>query len=389
LFGTAAQDRVSTILVPLTDPGLLFAEIGVILLAVHKAFHLVVGGVAMARRIYQPEQFDLQDLPWRKILRYVPLVLVLYLAMHLGWRCFYTVEPHEQAVVLRFGKVHAVVGPGLHFMIPEVDEAIPVNIAEDSLRLPMTRLSSQQTVPMRRRTVRQTHEEPLMLTGDLNAAVVEWTIQWRVVDPTEYVFSIYSEHIKATIHSVAQSVMHQLIGDYSIDEVLTGKREEVGLAGLKATQATLDSYKCGIQITGLQMQRVSPPERVKPSFDKVNASIQLKDKLVNEANRERNQLIPQAEATSDGMIREAEGYASRRRAEATGEISALLAKYEAYRQAPDVTRQRLYLEAMQEVFLGSGPKTIVDESLKGLVPFLELGTDGGRTVLPQKKGGQK
>ncbi len=326
----------------------------------------------MAARAYRSEQFDFQDVPWNKILRLLPVLLVAYLLLHVLWNSFYTVEPHEQAVVLRFGELLTVVGPGLHMMIPEVDRAIPVSVEEHSLRLPMERPHGQQTAALRRKSARQRQEEPLMLTGDLNAAVVEWTVQWRVIDPAKYLFSINENHIESTIHAVAQSVMHRLIGDYSIDEILTGKREEVGLLALEATQEMLDGYKCGIQITGLQMQRVTPPERVKPAFDKVNASIQMRDKLINEANRQRNEMIPQAEASRDRLIRQAEGYAARRRAEATGEIAALRAKYQAYKAAPEVTRQRLYLEAMEEVLSGAGPKTIIDADLKGLLPLLQL-----------------
>ena len=120
------------------------------------------------------------------------------------------------------------------------------------------------------------------------------------------------------------------------------------------------------------MQRVTPPERVKPAFDAVNESIQQRDQSVNEANRERNQLIPQAEATRDRFIREAEGYAARTRAETEGEIAALRAKYEAYKLAPDVTRQRLYLDAMEAILLNSGPKTVLDADLRSLLPLLDL-----------------
>jgi membrane protease subunit HflK len=184
---------------------------------------------------------------------------------------------------------------------------------------------------------------------------------------------------------VAKSVMHRLIGDYSMDEILTTKREEVGAEALKATQKVLDGYDCGVVVTGLQMQRVTPPELVKPHFDDVNAAIQKRDKLTNEANKERNQMIPQAQARADKLINEAKGYADRRRAEAHGETAALLAKYHAYKEAPDLTRRRLYLEAMEEVLATSGPKTIIDAELRGLVPLLQLGSESGPTN-PARKG---
>jgi membrane protease subunit HflK len=225
----------------------------------------------------------------------------------------------------------------------------------------------------------------LELTGDLNAAVVEWTVQWRVREPDRYLFSIDQRHMDRTIEVVAKSVMHRLIGDYSMDEILTTKREEVGAEALRATQKVLDGYDCGVVVTGLQMQRVTPPELVKPHFDDVNAAIQKRDKLTNEANKERNQMIPQAQARADKLINEAKGYADRRRAEAHGETAALLAKYHAYKEAPDLTRRRLYLEAMEEVLATSGPKTIIDAELRGLVPLLQLGSESGPTN-PARKG---
>jgi membrane protease subunit HflK len=171
--------------------------------------------------------------------------------------------------------------------------------------------------------------------------------------------------------------------------MLTEKRDEVRLAAEKAEQALLDKYDCGIQITGLQMQRVTPPRRVKPSFDAVNTSLQNKEKLVNEAKTERNRLIPQARASKDKLIQGAKGYADRRRLEAQGEISALLAKYEAYRQSPDVTRRRLYIEAMEDVLAESDSKTILDSDLQGLLPMLQVGAGDGPTTATRQKEGQK
>jgi membrane protease subunit HflK len=323
--------------------------------------------------------------PWDRIVKVAPVVLLLVLLLPLPWKGFYTVQPHEQAVVLRFGKHHATTGPGLHFMIPLADQAVPVSVEEHRLRLPFGEESSEEPRATNSRDS-ASREERLMLTGDLSAAVVEWTVQWQVVDPAKFLFQIDNDpivrgsaasvsHINATIQAVAQSVMHRLVGDHSIDEMLTEKREDVRLSAEKAVQALLDKYDCGIQITGLQMQRVTPPGRVKPSFDAVNTSLQNKEKLVNESKTERNKLIPQARAKKDKLIQDARGYADRRRLEAQGEIAALLAKYEAYRQAPDVTRRRLYIEAMEEVLAGSGSKTILDSELQGLLPMLQIGSE--------------
>ncbi len=335
----------------------------------------------MASRGFGGRQFEPQDVPWEQIVRWAPAALLSLVLIAVAWRGFYTVKPHEQAVVLRFGKQLTMTGPGLHFMVPFVDSAIRVSTEENSLRLPFGREPADD----RPGRSQQPEEEALELTGDLNAAVVEWTVQWRVREPDRYLFSIDQRHMDRTIEVVAKSVMHRLIGDYSMDEILTTKREEVGAEALKATQKVLDGYECGVVVTGLQMQRVTPPELVKPHFDEVNAAIQKRDKLTNEANKERNQMIPQAQARADKLINEAKGYADRRRAEAQGETAALLAKYRAYKEAPDLTRRRLYLEAMEEVLAASGPKTIIDADLRSLVPLLQL-DNGASPASPARKG---
>jgi membrane protease subunit HflK len=330
-------------------------------------------------------QFDSRDISWKQIVRWAIMAFGPLLLIVIAWKGFYTVKAHEQAVVLRFGKKNLTTGPGLHFMVPFVDQCIRVSTEENSLRLPVGREASDDRQGRLTRT--QVPEgEALELTGDLNAAVVEWTVQWRVREPDQYLFSIDQRHIDNTIEVVAKSVMHRLVGDYSMDEILTSKREEVAVEAKTATQKMLDSYQCGVAITGLQMQRVTPPELVKPHFDDVNAAIQKRDKLTNEANKERNQMIPQAQAKADKLINEAKGYADRRRAEAQGETAALLAKYKAYQEAPDLTRRRLYLEALEEVLANSGPKTIIDADLRGLVPLLQLGGDGDAIRTPARKG---
>ncbi|MBA3316188.1 MAG: FtsH protease activity modulator HflK [Planctomycetota bacterium] len=295
------------------------------------------------------------------------LVLMIVVA---AFSTFYTVDANEQAVVLRYGRYHSTQSPGAHFRLPFVDQVLKVSVAEQQLRLPGVEGVEDLT------TAQLPEDQTLMLTGDLNAASVEWTIQWRVKEPKEFLFAFYDrndEHVfERVFRTAAQSVMNRLIGDYSIDEVLTDKRTEVAEKARSATQAILDDYDCGVLITDLQMQRVTPPESVKPAFDAVNASIQERDRLENEANKERNTLIPKARAERDKLIREAEGYADRRKAEVDGEVTALRAKYEAYSLAPEETRRRLYLEAMQEVLQNADEKVILDSDLGNLLPLLPL-----------------
>ncbi|MFT5524154.1 MAG: membrane protease subunit HflK [Pirellulaceae bacterium] len=317
------------------------------------------------------ERVPTRDNDPKALLWLIPVGLTLFLIVILALGSFYTVDAHQQAVVMRFGKVLATTGPGLNFKIPIVDTAVLVDIDEKSLALPYgAKAATRGNGDMQTR--REKAPEPLILTGDLYAGVVEWSVNWRVDDPQKYLFSIDQRDVEATIVGVARSVMHRVVGDYSADEILTGKREEIGIQALNEMQQVLESYDCGVRIVALQMQRVTPPLIVKKAFDEVNASIQQKEQLVNEAQKERNRLIPQAEAQAITLERQALGYAARRRAEADGEISALLAKYEAYQLAPDVTRKRLYLEAMEQVMKNSGPKTVLDANMKGLLPLLDL-----------------
>lgn len=320
--------------------------------------------------VYRGNQVPPQ-VPWDRILWLAPLLILLLLAAYVLSQGLYTVEAHEKAVVLRFGKYYATVEAGLQFCIPLVDQVYKVSIEEHSLRLPYGGGADRpRSAP---------EDLTLMLTADLNAASVEWTVQWQVAQPEQYLFRFPREdddrQAELIITTVAQTVMNRLVGDYSIDEVLTEKRGEIGDAARLATQEILDHYSCGIVIRDLQMQRVSPPERVRPAFDEVNASIQQRDQSESEANKERNKLLPAALAEKDKMIRAAQGYADRRRAEADGEITALLARYEAYQRAPDVTRQRLYLESMQKILSGIHTKIIIDGPVsRQMLPLLPLDT---------------
>jgi membrane protease subunit HflK len=316
--------------------------------------------------------------PWERYLPLFPWVVALFLGLWLLTDSSYTVSPYEQAAVLRFGKYHATTMPGLHFKLPLVDQVMKVSVEEHGLRLPFGRPSRTEE-PINVKQI-GLEEETLMLTGDLNTASVEWTVQWKVSDPAPFLFRFpldqHEQFAEDLLTTVARTVMNRLVGDYSFDEVIGAKRSDIAFEARRDSQRILDAYACGITVTALQMQRVIPPDRVKPAFDKVNASIQQKQKLENDAEAMRNKLIPEARANRDKMIREAEGYASRRKAESSGEIEALLAKYHAYERAPEITRQRLYLEAMQDVLQGVKNKTIIDAEFRQLLPLLNLDAKG-------------
>jgi membrane protease subunit HflK len=324
---------------------------------------------------------------WRRYVPVIPWVLAGLFALFLISDLSYTVEPHEQAVVLRFGAYQATTAPGLHFKLPIVDRVMKVSVEEHGLSLPYgppvqvaQGWSGLGGMPPSVTTTRSPSnpddDETLMLTGDLNTASVEWTVQWRVSEPSDYLFRFPGEGDdragRELLTYVARTVMNRLVGDYSFDEMIGPKRGDIAQQAREDTQRILDGYDCGVTVTALQMQQVIPPDRVKPSFDRVNASIQQKQKLENEAESSRNKLIPAARANRDKLIREAEGYAALTKAEASGEIEALLARYHAYQRAPDVTRQRLYLEAMQKLFESVKDKTIIDADLNRVLPLMNL-----------------
>lgn len=323
---------------------------------------------------------------WARYIPFIPWLLGALVAVLLISDFSYTVEPHEQAVVLRFGAYKATTMPGLHFKLPIVDRVMKVSVEEHGLSLPFSPAvqaasgGNRNAVRARQVQAEPDDDETLMLTGDLNTASVEWTVQWRVTEPSSYLFRFSGEEDDQAagdlLTYVSRTVMNRLVGDYSFDEMIGPKRGDIASQAREDSQRILDAYDCGITVTALQMQRVIPPDRVKPSFDRVNASIQLKQKLENEAESARNKLIPEARANRDKLIREAEGYAARTKAEAQGEIEALLARYHAYERAPDVTRQRLYIEAMQALFESVKDKTIIDADLNRALPILNLNEKG-------------
>lgn len=320
-------------------------------------------------------KFDVRPQDIRRNVRLAFAGLGVVIALLLLSKSWYTVEPNEKAVVLRFGSYISTSDPGLHFCVPLVDTVLTADMRERTLRLPVGGEGGSSAG-------RISDDDVLMLTGDLNAAAVEWTLQWRVSDPQQYLFTFHhagvdhDSYLQGIISVVGRTVMNRLVGDYSIDEVLTEKRSEIGQQAREATQQMLDQYKCGIAITSLQMQRVTPPEQVRPSFAAVNEAVQTKDKYVNEANKERNTRIPLARANRDKAIQEARGYADRRRAEVNGEIDALMAQYEQFAKAPEETRQRLYLESLEKVLSSVQNKTIIDSDLQQLLPLLNLNGEG-------------
>ena len=210
-----------------------------------------------------------------------------------------------------------------------------------------------------------------MLTGDLNVAVVEWIVQYRIKDPYAFLFKV--RDVPDTFRYMSEAAMRAVVGDHSVDEVLTIGREAIALQAKEELQKLCDSYEIGIEVQQLVLQDVNPPDPVKPAFNEVNQAIQEKERAINEAWADYNKAVPRAKGEAEQMIRAAEGYALERVNNAEGDAKRFEALYAEYRKAPDVTRKRMYLETMGELIPKLGRKLILDEQAKGVLSLLQLG----------------
>ena len=290
---------------------------------------------------------------------------------------FFSVQPDEDAVIQRFGKFVRTVGPGLHFKFPMgVERATKVRtrtIHKQEFGFATIQADVRSTY---QREGGQLQDESIMLTGDLNVADVEWIVQYRITDPKAYLFNV--RHVEQNIRDLSESVARRIVGDREVTEVLTYGRMEIEEEVRKGLQEILDYYQTGIQLVTVKLQDVNPPDPVKPSFNEVNAAKQEADQVINDAWKNYNKIIPEAKGKAGKTIADAEGYAIERVNKAKGDAKRFTELYEAYRQSPEVTRKRLYLEALQEVIKNVNDIYVVDPELKSIVPLLQLpGGKGG------------
>lgn len=330
---------------------------------------------ALERRFAQGE------FGWLGPLAVVGLVVVVLLLIGL-WTSFHTVEPEGRSVVKRFGKVVDIRDPGLHFKLPfGIDRAhfVPTErqlTEEFGFRTVSTEGRTQyEKGPLHR-------AESLMLTGDLKVIDVEWVVQYRVQEPAKYLHRVREPG--KTIRDVSEAVMRRIVGNELGSDVLTEKRVEVAVQARDELAEVLDSFDMGVVVRRIELQDVTPPERVKPAYNEVNQAEQERERLINEAEKRRSQVIPRAEGQALQVIAEAEGYAAERRNRARGEaerFSAILTEYE---HNPAVTRRRLYLEMADQVLPNIGRIYVVEPGQSEPLPLLNL--DEGRA--PFGRGGQ-
>lgn len=330
-------------------------------------------------------EFEKFQNDWEKMKKYVPTVVGGLVLLLVGATSFYTVQPDEEAVVLRFGRYVQTNPPGLHFKIP---------LGVDQVQKVKTRKVHQlefgfrsSGVPgARAHTARRFKDESLMLTGDLNVAEVEWVVQYQISDPFKFLF--HASEPETNIRDISESAMRRVVGDRLVNDVLTVGRVEIANQAKDVLQEILDLYDIGVHIVTVRLQDVNPPEIVRPSFNDVNSARQEQERIINQAEREYNQVVPKARGQAEQTISEAEGYAQAVVNRAIGDVSLFRAVYAEYVKAPEVTKRRIYLETMEEVFSRFKNITIVDSKVKGLMPVFQGGQNPIAPAGESARGGR-
>jgi membrane protease subunit HflK len=286
---------------------------------------------------------------------------------------FYQIGPEEMGVILRFGKFVRTTDPGLHLRLPLGIEKLRKVPVQRQLKMEFGYRTTEPGIRTEYRVTPDSRREARMLTGDLNVVDAEWIVQYKIKDAYNYLFKI--RDVNSTFRYMNEAVIRKIIGDNSVDEVITVGRARIALEAKDELQELCDLYEIGIEVNQLIFQNVDPPEPVQPSFNEVNESQQEKERKINEAWSEYNQEIPKAEGVAEQMIRAAEGYATARVNNAQGDAERFKSIYREYARAPLVTRKRLYLEAILEILPKIDKKVIFDENQKNILPLLNLGKE--------------
>lgn len=310
-------------------------------------------------------------------------IILLVLLGLTAWSAVYTIPSDSVAVVQRFGKYLKEVPPGLHMKFPlGIDSAVIVPVKRQ-LKQEFGFKTPGITDPYQTGNENSGLQETQMVTGDLNAALVEWVVQYRISDPSNYLFEVRNP--SETLRYVSESVMREVVGDRTVDEVITIGRQEIESEALIKMQTLSTKYTMGISIDQVQLKNINPPRPVQESFNEVNQAQQEKEKLINEARRDYNKVIPLAEGEKDQRIREADGYRLKRINEAEGDVARFNALLTEYIKAPEVTSRRIYIETMEDVLPNIKSKIIIDSSTNNILPLLNL--ESGQINV--KQGAQK
>jgi membrane protease subunit HflK len=315
--------------------------------------------------------FDRLNLPpeVRRFLRNTRLVILVLLVIVTLFASIFQVGTEEVGVITQFGKYVRTVEPGLNMKIPFVETVYKVPV-ERQQKLEFGFRTVKSDVQSEYAKSEQTEDESLMLTGDLNLANVEWVVQYRVEDAYMYLFKV--RNIEATLREISESAMRQIVGDRTVNEVLTVGRTEITNKLQNLIQDICREYSMGIKIEQIVLQDVNPPEPVKAAFNEVNQAQQEKETLINKAKTEYNKIIPKANGEASETIQKAEGYAVERVNNAKGEVARFNSLYSEYIKAPEVTKRRIYLETMSNVLPLIGNVIISDQKGNSLIPLLNM-----------------
>jgi len=301
-------------------------------------------------------------------------IIVAVVLVMLVLSSFFVVDQTEQAVVLRLGKYNRTVGPGLQTKIPlgiEASYNVPTQVVQT---MTFGYRSNSTTSPLFGNT--DYTNESLMLTGDLNIIDVQWIVQYKIEDPVKWMFNVESR--ETTLRDISQSVMNKLVGDLPILSVMTSERTRIEVEAQDNMQKVFENYGLGVKIVTVKLQNIVPPiGEVQDAFEDVNKAIQDMNRLINEGKQNYNKIIPSARGEANKLIQQAQGYASERVNQATGDVARFNSVREVYEQSKDITRTRLYIEAMESIINPSseGSVTLIDKSLANFLPIQML--EGG------------
>ncbi len=311
-----------------------------------------------------PTQFNIPNNLGRLVMPAILAVFALWLAL----TCFTSIPANSVGVLTRFGRFIEVVQPGLRFKLPLGVEVITIVPVQVQLKLNFGFDTPGATNP--NQNPDDIELERSIVTGDLNMALMEWIVQYRIEEPKQFLFHVYEP--EWTLRDAGEAVLREVVGDRTIDEVLTIGRQDIENETLIRLQALVKRYGLGLTVMQVQLQNVNPPKAVQASFNEVNQAQQEKQQAINLANGEYNKVVPRAKGEALRKVSTAEGYAAKRVNEAKGDADRFNATLAEYVKAPEVTRQRLYLETMQEVLPQLDRKIILDEKAGQIFPLLQL-----------------
>lgn len=301
-------------------------------------------------------------------------VLIPAAILIVGLGCFFVVDETEQAVITRFGKYERTVGPGLQFKLPfgiDKNYNVPVKVVQTE-QFGFKTVKSGRDNEYRNNIV----SESTMLTGDLNIVDVEWIIQYRIVEPKQWLFGVLEK--RQTIRDISHSVINTLVGDRAILDIMSSERSAIENIALENMNANFKQLGLGISVIAVKLQNIVPPSGVQDAFEDVNKAIQDMNRFINEGKEAYNSEIPKAQGEADRQLQVAEGYAAERVNRAKGDTARFNSVYDEYRRAPKITRERIYLETMEEIFGAETKPVLIDGRLDNVLPIKTLENAGNK-----------